>query len=113
MAVRGVGHTVGMASPPPSDRRSAVDWFFRSRETDQIVVVQTPNPPLWVFIGATVASWVVPDDSPAHDPLGWVAFGGLAWWAVDEVLRGVNPWRRVLGLAGCGLVAAGLASRTG
>jgi len=21
----------------------------------------------------------------------------LAWWAVDEVVRGVNPWRRCLG----------------
>ena len=101
------------STPHRGRPKSAVDWFFRSRETDEIVVVQTPNPPLWVFIGATVASWVVPDDSPAHDPLGWVAIGGLAWWAVDEVLRGVNPWRRVLGLAGCGLVAAGLASRTG
>ena len=23
----------------------------------------------------------------------------LAWWAADEVLRGVNPWRRCLGAA--------------
>jgi hypothetical protein len=22
---------------------------------------------------------------------------GLIWWAADEVLRGVNPWRRLLG----------------
>ncbi|MGH8992095.1 MAG: hypothetical protein ACRDZ7_11335 [Acidimicrobiia bacterium] len=26
-----------------------------------------------------------------------IATGGLIWWAVDEVLRGVNPWRRILG----------------
>jgi hypothetical protein len=31
----------------------------------------------------------------------------LGWWAVDEVLRGVNPWRRLLGTA----VLAGLAWR--
>jgi hypothetical protein len=26
-----------------------------------------------------------------------IATGGLLWWAADEVLRGVNPWRRMLG----------------
>jgi hypothetical protein len=27
----------------------------------------------------------------------------LVWWAVDELIRGVNPWRRFLG----GAVLAG------
>ena len=26
-----------------------------------------------------------------------VATVALSWWAVDEVIRGVNPWRRLLG----------------
>jgi hypothetical protein len=26
-----------------------------------------------------------------------VATGALIWWAGDEILRGVNPWRRLLG----------------
>ena len=28
-----------------------------------------------------------------------VATGSLIVWAVDEVVRGVNPWRRFLGVA--------------
>lgn len=26
-----------------------------------------------------------------------VATVALSWWAVDEIVRGVNPWRRLLG----------------
>jgi len=32
-----------------------------------------------------------------------LAAGALIWWAVDELIRGVNPWRRLLG----GAVLAG------
>ena len=39
--------------------------------------------------------------------------GGLAWWALDEVIRGVNPWRRVLGIAGCAFVIACVISLVG
>jgi hypothetical protein len=28
-----------------------------------------------------------------------VATGSLIVWALDEVVRGVNPWRRFLGVA--------------
>jgi hypothetical protein len=87
-------------------RRSIVDWLFRSRATGDVVIAQAPNPPLFVFLGATVAGWIAPVDSTVHDVLAWVAAGGLAWWALDEVVRGVNPWRRLLGVFGCGLVVA-------
>jgi hypothetical protein len=33
----------------------------------------------------------------AGSALRVIATGGLLWWAADEVLRGVNPWRRMLG----------------
>ena len=36
----------------------------------------------------------------------------LTAWAVDEVWRGVNPWRRLLGLVGCGFALAGVVSLT-
>jgi hypothetical protein len=29
--------------------------------------------------------------------LGVVSAIALGWWALDEVIRGVNPWRRCLG----------------
>jgi len=31
--------------------------------------------------------------------LGLVGTGALIWWAADELWRGVNPCRRLLGLA--------------
>ena len=42
-----------------------------------------------------------PDWAEAHSNLGValnaVMIATLVWWAADEVLRGVNPWRRFLG----------------
>lgn len=36
----------------------------------------------------------------------------LGWWALDEILRGVNPWRRIIGaVALVAVVAVVLASR--
>ena len=71
--------------------------MFRSRTTGRITVAQLPNWPLGTWLLATVVLWLV-------DPQGWfrtaltvVAFLALAGWAVDEVLRGVNPFRRLLG----------------
>ena len=35
----------------------------------------------------------------------------LTWWAADEVIRGVNPWRRVIGVAGLVFVVLRLVGR--
>jgi hypothetical protein len=74
-----------------------VDWLFRSRTTGRITIAQFPNAALGLFLIASLVR------SP-FDPTGWpgaalrvLATGGLVWWAVDELLRGVNPWRRMLG----------------
>lgn len=82
---------------------SAFDWMFRSRETGRITIAQLPNPPLGIFLGSVVLRWVVPA-GPARVAVNWVGALALAWWAIDEIVRGVNPWRRLLGAAG--LVAA-------
>jgi hypothetical protein len=50
-------------------------------------------------MGAGLLLWVWP---PAGDPgvaLNVVFKGALLVWAVDEIFRGVNPWRRCLGAA--------------
>lgn len=77
--------------------RSALDWFFRNRNTGEITIGQWPNAPLIVFaLCAAINLAVAPDGT-----LGWIlkVVGGvsLAIWALDEVFRGVNPWRRCLG----------------
>ncbi len=84
-----------------------VDWWFRHRRTGEIVVAQFPNLALWIFLATVVLRWVVPEDTGAFTALRAVALVALAWWAIDEVVRGVNPWRRLLGLAGCAIVIVG------
>lgn len=75
------------------------DWFFRNRRTGAITVVQIPNIPLWVFLGASALRSLLNPTGTADTVLTGVATVALLIWAVDELARGVNPWRRVLGAA--------------
>lgn len=83
--------------------RSGVDWLFRDRTTGRITIAQFPNAALGVFLLASVLRLLLDPDGPAGTALNVLATGGLVWWAVDELVRGVNPWRRLLG----GAVLAG------
>ena len=81
--------------------RSAHDWLFRNRQTNEITIAQFPNVALWTFLVTVVLRGVLHTDGTPHRAVSWIGVAALAWWAVDEVLRGVNPWRRLLGLGGC------------
>ena len=87
-------------------RFASFDWWFRDRRTGEIVIAQFPNVPLWIFLAAVGVGPFFSTDSTAGKVITWIGTGGLAWWAMDEVLRGVNPWRRALGIAGCAFVIA-------
>lgn len=90
--------------------KSGFDWFFRDRRTGAITIAQFPNAALWVFLAVVVVRRVASPDGTvgiALDVIGTVAIG---WWAVDEIVRGVNPWRRVLGATVLIVVLFGLAS---
>jgi hypothetical protein len=78
---------------------AAVDWLLRSRTTGRITIAQAPNLPLGLFLAAVAARWLLTPDGWSATGLDVVATGGLVWWAGDELLRGVNPWRRLLGAA--------------
>jgi hypothetical protein len=74
-----------------------VNWLFRNRQTGEITVAQAPNPPLLIWLLATIARVV-------FDPSGWlgtaltiVATTALIVWSLDELVRGVNPFRRIVG----------------
>ena len=84
------------------------DWFFRNRETGQITIGQFPNVALWTFIVTVILRRVLAD-SAVRTAIDAVGVAALAWWALDELFRGVNPWRRLLGLGGCVVACAGLA----
>ena len=90
--------------------RSWFDWLFRDRRTGHVTIVQFPNVALWIFFVTVALRRVVSGDGGMRSAIGYVGVAALGWWAVDEVVRGVNPWRRVLGLGGCVLTVAGLVS---
>ena len=77
--------------------RRAFDWVFRSRVDGRIVVVQLPNLSLWIFVVARVVGAFL--DAGTKPATGAQVVGTVAivWWGVDELVRGVNPWRRFLG----------------
>ena len=76
---------------------AAFDWLFRNRHTGAITIAQFPNAPLLVYLGATVASWLLKPEGDVGTALRVIGTLALAWWAVDEIGRGVNPFRRMLG----------------
>jgi hypothetical protein len=80
-----------------------INWLFRNRHTGGITIVQLPNVPLGLFLVASALRSLFDPSGGLRTALGVLATVGLLWWAVDEVVRGVNPWRRFLG----GAVLAG------
>ncbi|MFB6448529.1 hypothetical protein [Bradyrhizobium tunisiense] len=79
--------------------RRLFDWLFRNRETGAITIAQWPNLVLWTVIFAAVLLWIWPSAGKASLGLTIIVKGGLIIWAADEIIRGVNPWRRCLGAA--------------
>jgi hypothetical protein len=77
--------------------RQALQWFFQDRETGAITIAQAPNLTLWIVIVAAVLLWAWHPPGRLGAALEIIVKGGLIVWATDEVVRGVNPWRRCLG----------------
>jgi len=77
--------------------RHILGWWFRNRQTGAITIAQWPNRALWIVIVATILGWMCPSVGFSDMALEIVVNGGLMVWALDEIIRGVNPWRRCLG----------------
>jgi hypothetical protein len=73
-------------------------------------VAQLPNAPLWVALGGRAIA--VMTDGSVHAYARAAFYAGLAAWAWEELVSGVNWVRRALGAAGLiyvvGKVAAAL-----
>lgn len=78
-------------------RARALEWLLRNRQTGEITIGQWPNAPLLVFLGARALRWVLNPSGGLDTVLAVLATGALVIWALDELVRGVNPWRRFLG----------------
>jgi hypothetical protein len=87
--------------------RRFLQWFFRNRETGAITIAQTPNLVLWIVIVGSALIWALHPAGRFGVALEIVVRVAILVWAIDEVWRGVNPWRRFLGAAvlGYGLAA--------
>lgn len=89
-------------------RTRSLDWLFRNRQTGRITVGQAPNLELKIFSTSAIVGALLPK-SALRTGLAVVSVLALAAWATDELVRGVNPFRRMLGAATLAGVA-GLAS---
>ena len=88
-----------------------VDWWFRNRETGEITIGQAPNPPVIVGAAAFGARLLLRPPGLVGTGLSVVGTGAALYWAGDEVLRGVNPYRRVMGAAVLGGIVVVLLRR--
>lgn len=98
--------------PSPS---GGIDWtavWKRGQEgwPRRFPLAQFPNAPLLVFIGATVTMRIASGD--AHDAAWAVSRVALTVWAYEELVRGSNSFRRVLGAAVLVGITVGLAHKT-
>ena len=74
-----------------------IAWLLRDRSTGRIVVVQPPNAPALLATACVLAGRVAAAAGRSSHPYDGVAAAASIWWAGDELLRGVNPFRRLLG----------------
>jgi hypothetical protein len=81
----------------PARNNAGVNWLFRNRQTGEITVVQWPNAALGLFVVTSIVGLVFDPSGGSATALRLVARGALVVWAADELLRGVNPFRRALG----------------
>ena len=89
---------------------SVVSWLFRSRETGRITIAQWPNLSMGLFIAATIVLKLFDPAGSVRTMVVVVRTAALLWWAVDELFRGVNPWRRGLGAVVLASTLFGLAT---
>jgi hypothetical protein len=83
--------------------RRAFEWVFRSRIDGRIVIAQPPNLSLGIFVVARVIGVFLDAGTKPAVGAEVVATLAIVWWAADELVRGVNPWRRFLGTTVFGL----------
>lgn len=88
--------------------RRGFDWLFCDRRTGKVVVAQWPNAPLAIFLVAAVVRRLAHPHGSIGTILDVIAVVALLWWAADEVIRGVNPFRRILGGVVAAVTVAGL-----
>jgi hypothetical protein len=83
----------------PGRVSGALRWMFVSRHSGRLVVAQWPNVPLAAFLLLFVVSRIFHPSGSMGTFIRVLGIAALLVWALDELLRGVNPFRRILGAA--------------
>jgi len=83
-------------------------WMFRDRRTGKIVIVQLPNLPLFVFLVASAIRRFSHPKGRVGTITSYVIAASLLGWAAGEVVRGVNPFRRILGVVVGAITVVGM-----
>jgi hypothetical protein len=91
--------------------RPPLEWLFRNRQTGRITVVQFPNLALGLFLATVVVRRILSTGGATGTTIDWISAATLGWWALDEARRGVNPWRRLLGVGAGAVVIVSLLAR--
>jgi hypothetical protein len=82
----------GVSAP----RFPSPQWWIRDRD-GEVAIAQPPNPALVVWLVTVVVGWTHLLDDRRTAVVGHVGQGALLAWALDELLRGASPVRRLLG----------------
>lgn len=80
------------------------EWLFRNRRTGQITIGQWPNAAAKTTVVSGIVHWLFPDDLVGKFARV-ISVGSLVIWALQELLGGVNPARRMNGLSSLVLLA--------
>ena len=82
----------------------ALNWLFRDRATGEIIIGQFPNTSLALVLLLWAARVVFPASDATRTVRNIAESGAVLWWAGDELVRGVNPWRRFIGAGASGFL---------
>ena len=73
-------------------------WWVRDRNGGS-TLAQWPNPALAVWLVAVFVGWTGMFGAAHNATVAGVGQGALVVWALDELVRGASPFRRLLGAA--------------
>ncbi len=80
----------------PGSRLRSLDWWVRDKR-GRMAIAQPVNPALGVWVVGALIGWMGFLGPARSTVVSGVAQGALIVWAVDELLRGTAPVRRLLG----------------
>ena len=83
-----------------------IDKVFKDKD-GKVVLGQAPNLPIILAMAFWVPSLII-NTGVLHSLLYLLFLGFLGWWAMLEILQGVNYFRRLLGLLGLIYITARL-----